>query len=66
MTLNEFIATKPKELRLGQYFWNTYFKHQHMESAHMKASNKLYYETDDNKAVDIIKGYMELYQWKEL
>jgi hypothetical protein len=66
MKLEEFIAKKPPELRLGQFFWNTFFKHRHFESTHMKESSILFFTQEDEDAVRIIKRYMALYQWEEL
>lgn len=60
MKLEEFAATKPKELRLGQYFYNT-FLHKEWEG-HLK----LYNEKDEQECIRLIQELMNNYQWKEL
>ena len=66
MTLEEFIALKPPELRLGQFFWNVFFRHQHPESSHMKESSTLYQVLHEDDSVRFIKFYMRCYQWQTL
>lgn len=56
MTLSEFIAKKPKLLRLGQWFVNCYIAHD----------PDLFYETDDSKALEKINEYITNFQWNEL
>ena len=59
MTLNEFIAAKPKELRLGQWFVNCYWKGSD------KTSQTLY-QLDGYAAMLYIRGLMEVWQWETL
>jgi hypothetical protein len=59
MTLQEFIAAKPKELRLGQWFVNTYWKGSDTRSQQL-------YQLDGYAAMLYIKGLMEVWQWEAL
>lgn len=65
-TLQEFIATKPPELRLGQYFYNTFFKCLKPEDNTHKSMDLLFYTTSEKTAEDVIKEIMKAYQWEEL
>jgi hypothetical protein len=59
MTLTEFIARKPKELRLGQWFVNCYWKGFDVRSQQL-------YQLDGYAAMLYIKSLMEAWQWETL
>jgi hypothetical protein len=59
MTLDQFIARKPKELRLGQFFVNSYWKGSD------KTSQELYH-LDGYGAELYIVILMEKWQWESL
>lgn len=59
MTLQEFIAAKPKELRLGQWFVNTYWKGSDSYS-------KKLYQLDGVLARWEIQMLMNEWQWESL
>lgn len=59
ISLQEFIAAKPKELRLGQWFVNCYFVGADVVSA------RLFY-ADDKTAEVLIRQKMEMWQWDSL
>lgn len=59
MTLNEFIAAKPKELRLGQWFVNCYWRGSD------PMSRRLYQQHGD-QARRSIEYIMEQWQWDSL
>ena len=61
MTLDQFIAAKPKNIRLGQHFVNTYWrKHNNNDS------NGLFYMSNDALAKLTIIGLMQDWQWTTL
>lgn len=59
MTLNEIIAAKPRELRLGQYFVNLYWKGSDQQS------RKLFYLMSDTLALWEIRMLLRGWQWDE-
>lgn len=59
MKLEHFIASKPKELRLGQYFVNEYWTGSDYTSQTL-------YQLDGKKAEEYICGLMYTLQWDEL
>ena len=59
LTLAEFVAAKPNELRLGQWFVNCYWKGTDKTSATL-------YQLDGYAAMLYIKGLMEVWQWETL
>lgn len=61
MTLDQFIATKPKELRIGQYFVITYMKSLRPS----EISNHLF-QLDGDRAKAYILDLMEMWQWPDL
>lgn len=66
MTLSEFCATKPPELRLGQHFYNTYLYRLKPEHNTHRNMDLLYNTTCEETAMLIIKEIMKAYQWEEL
>lgn len=66
MTLDEFIATKPPELRLGQWFYNCYLHKLQPEDQLHHNTQFLYNTTNDIRAEMYIEGLMMCYQWEEL
>lgn len=65
-SIEQFIASKPKELRLGQYFCNTYLSGASPEKQTFQVPVWLYNTNDDGKVVEYIKLIMESYQWVSL
>lgn len=59
MTLEQFIAAKPKELRLGQWFVNCYWKGSDENSQFL-------YQLDGAFAKRAIQSFMKEYQWESL
>lgn len=59
ITLEQFIASKPKELRLGQYFVNEYWKGSDIYSQQL-------YQLDGASAKRAIVYLMEVWQWETL
>lgn len=59
MKLEHFIASKPKELRLGQYFVNEFWKGSDAESQRL-------YQLDGYHAKATIMSLMAAWQWDEL
>lgn len=66
MTLDDFIKTKPQELRLGQYFYNKYFSKLKPEDNTHKNMDFLFYTRNSSDAILIIREIMKAYQWEEL
>ena len=66
MKLEDFIKSKPPELRLGQWFFNQYLGRLKYHDRLHHNTQKLYNNTDDEKSIKFIKGLMEDYQWTEL
>lgn len=66
MTLRDFIKSKPPELRLGQFFYNTYFQRLKPEDNTHRNMDLLYYTYSALSAEMIIKEIMTAYQWEEL
>lgn len=63
MTLDEFIAAKPTELRLGQFFVITYCK---AVKVHWEAGIDNMWNLDDNEAKNAIMYCMDKWQWDSL
>lgn len=59
ITLEQFIAMKPKELRLGQWFVNNYWGRSNDYSAYL-------YQLDGAKAKKEIEHFMNVHQWSTL
>jgi hypothetical protein len=59
MTLDQFIAKKPSELRLGQWFVNCYWRGTDIDSQRL-------YQLDSMRAVMYITGLMMHWQWDSL
>lgn len=59
VTLDEFIAAKPRELRLGQWFVNCYWRVSDNHSQWL-------YQLDGAKAKGAIVALMGEYQWETL
>ncbi len=62
MTLEEFIRTKPPELRLGQWFSICYIRNDDNHPA----VKRMFYESSHYKCIDLIKQLMEDWQWNTL
>ncbi len=63
ITLEEFIAMKPKELRLGQFFVNAYCK---PANGHWEAFIDEMWNADGAKAKRLITQAMGAWQWGTL
>ena len=63
MTLDDFIASKPEHLRLGQYFVNCYCKAVNL---HWEKDIDKLYNLDGDKAHSFILWLMLAWQWDEL
>jgi hypothetical protein len=63
ITLEQFIALKPRELRLGQFFVNTYCK---PVKNHWEGWVHEMYEADGAKAKRMITQLMVQWQWDTL
>lgn len=63
MTLDQFIAAKPTELRLGQWFVITYCK---AVKARWEESIENMWNLDGNEAKNAIMYCMDKWQWDEL
>lgn len=59
ISLSQFVAAKPKELRLGQWFVNCYVYNTSLWSQWM-------YQLDGAKAKQAIESAMMAYQWDTL
>ncbi len=59
ITLDQFITMKPKELRLGQWFINCYWKGSDQQSQEL-------YQLDGAKAKRMIEGFMCWWHWNTL
>lgn len=67
MTLEDFIAFKPEELRLGQWFVVRYCKPYHnKESWHWPNDIDSLWNLDGNAAAVRIRSLMAWWQWDEL
>lgn len=66
MTLDEFIESVPKELRLGQHFYNQYFYKLKPGDNLQAATQRLYNTTCEPEAKRIIIQIMGDYQWEDL
>lgn len=63
MTLDQFIANKPKELRIGQWFVICYCK---AVKAHWEEAIDNLWNLDGEPAIACIKNRMWLWQWDKL
>lgn len=63
MTLQDFIATKPTELRLGQYFYNSYLYRLRPKDNTHRNMDLLYNTRSIEMATMIIQEIMQAYQW---
>ncbi len=63
ITLEEFIALKPKELRLGQFFVNAYVR---PANNHWETFVDELYQADGARAKRIIEGLMYSWHWSTL
>lgn len=59
ITLEQFIASKPRELRLGQYFVNEYWKGSDAYSQQL-------YQLDGASAKRNIEALMKFWHWDTL
>lgn len=67
MTLLEFIASKPKELRLGQYFYNCYLWNTLTQEEIMSDKMQKFYNSRDMRYVFlVIDSVMKERGWKDL
>lgn len=66
MTIDEFVKTKPNELRLGQWFFNQYLFRLKPDDRQHHEKQWLYNVTNDVRAEMYIRGMMLAYNWKEL
>lgn len=65
MTLSEFIALKPPELRLGQWFVNCYCNPTNPQGWWEGAIDELY-NSDTAKSKRLITQLMNMWQWDTL
>ena len=66
MLIEHFIMSKPPELRLGQYFMNTYMSKLSANTNLHKCLNDLYFTRNEENAISGILEIMAAYQWEEL
>jgi hypothetical protein len=65
MYLDDFIAAKPPELRLGQWFYNSYLVNKNYQRR-FQEPEWLYNSHDDQRVVSYILNLMEYWQTDEL
>ena len=65
MYLDDFIAAKPSELRLGQWFYNSYLRNKDYQRR-FQEPEWLYECLDGERVISYILNLMEYFQWDEL
>lgn len=65
MYLDDFIAAKPPELRLGQWFYNSYLRNKEHQRR-FQEPEWLYDCTNSERVRIYIINLMEYFQWDEL
>ncbi len=65
MYLDDFIAAKPPELRLGQWFYNSYLVNRDYQRR-FQEPEWLHECRDDSRTLSYILNLMEYFQWDDL